>query len=83
MIFGIIDKNLEKLTRRYIKFVVCSVLGLGLVFYIENEEVEDVQEVKNEKQLSTQKFALVSSIDEEAVRQKSCEIVRNIYENIA
>ncbi len=80
---SLIDKWLDKVTRKYIYFVVCSVLGFGVIFYSENEESEEM--VNNNNSWETIELAVSAKdicIDEKFIENKSYEIVKNIYDDV-
>ncbi len=78
----LIDKGLENISRKYIKFVLCSVLGFSVVIFGEREEQETVE---IEKQWTTLKLVAKNTeliVDGEMVQAKSKEIVKNIYDEV-
>ncbi len=89
---NLIDKWLEKFTRIYINFILCSVLGFSILCYIDNDEIEDTHGDNNwgnnwgtiELTVNDdlESDDLESNSNEVLVENKSYEIVKNLYQEI-
>ncbi len=82
MILRLIDKEIENFARKFVKFVLCSMLGLGVVFYNEQEDdyrvdTFELAEWDNKESFNKESF------DEGVIKVKSYEIVKDIYDEVA